>query len=69
MRSDSGDNGDDSCKVVVPKLNKVLENININDVMTGFEHQANCEHLHISRKCHHQSRQTKLSISGWMHKI
>jgi hypothetical protein len=33
--SDSEDNGDDSCEVVVPKLSKVLENIK--EVMTWLE--------------------------------
>jgi hypothetical protein len=33
--SDSEGNGDDSCEVVVPKLSKVLENIN--EVMTWLD--------------------------------
>jgi hypothetical protein len=43
--SDSEDNGDDSCEVVVPKLSKVLENIN--GVMTWLEQQTDSEHLHL----------------------
>jgi hypothetical protein len=34
-RSNSEDNGDDSCEVMVPKLSKVLQNIN--EVMTWLE--------------------------------
>jgi hypothetical protein len=44
-RSDSEDNGDDSCEVMVPKLNKVLENIN--EVMTWLEQQTDSEYLHL----------------------
>jgi hypothetical protein len=42
--SNSEDNGDYSCEVVVPKLSKVLENIN--EVMTWLE-QTDSEHLHL----------------------
>jgi hypothetical protein len=44
-RIDSENNGDDSCEVVVPKLSKVLENIN--EVMTRLEQQTDSEHLHL----------------------
>jgi hypothetical protein len=43
--SDPEDNGDDSCEMVVPKLSKVLENIN--EVMTWLEQQTDSEHLHL----------------------
>jgi hypothetical protein len=43
--SDSAGNGNDSCEVVVPKLSKVLENIN--EVMTWLEQQTDSEHLHL----------------------
>jgi hypothetical protein len=43
--TDSEDNGGDSCEVVVPKLSKVLENIN--KVMTWLEQQTDSEHLHL----------------------
>jgi hypothetical protein len=39
--SDSEDNGGDSCEVVVPKLSKVLENIN--EVMTWLEQQTDSD--------------------------
>jgi hypothetical protein len=43
--SDSEDNGDYTCEVMVPKLSKVLENIN--EVMTWLEQQTDSEHLHL----------------------
>jgi hypothetical protein len=43
--SDSEDNSDDSCEVVVPKLSKVLENIN--EAMTWLEQQTYSEHLRL----------------------
>jgi hypothetical protein len=43
--SDSEDNCDDPCEVVVPKLNKMLENIN--KVMTRLEEQTDSEHIHL----------------------
>jgi hypothetical protein len=60
------DNGDDSCEVVVPKLSKVLGNIN--EVMAWLEQQTDSERLHllhlvnikqyVLKKCSHQFRQT-----------
>jgi tRNA/tmRNA/rRNA uracil-C5-methylase (TrmA/RlmC/RlmD family) len=41
----SENNADDSCEVVVPKLNKMIENIN--EMMTGLEQQTDSEHLHL----------------------
>jgi hypothetical protein len=38
------DSGDGLCTAVVPKLNKMLRNIN--DMMTWLEHQTDSEHLH-----------------------
>jgi hypothetical protein len=59
--SDLEDSGDDSCAVVVPKLSKVLQNIN--ELMTWVEQQTDSEHLHllhpanikqcVLRKCSH----------------
>jgi hypothetical protein len=43
--SDSKNNSDDSCEVVVPKLGIVLRNIN--EVMTCLKHQTDNEHLHL----------------------
>jgi hypothetical protein len=43
--SDSEDNSDESCEVVVPKLSKVLENIK--EVMTWLDQQTNGKHLHL----------------------
>jgi hypothetical protein len=41
--SDAENNSDDSCEAVVPKLNKMLENVN--EVMTRLEQQTDSEHL------------------------
>jgi hypothetical protein len=66
--SDSEGNGCDSCKVMVPKLSKVLENIN--EVMTWLAQQTDSEQLYllhlvnimqyVLRKCSHQFQQTTL---------
>jgi hypothetical protein len=40
---DSEDNGDNSCKVVVPALNRVLGNIT--EVITLLEHQTDSEYM------------------------
>jgi hypothetical protein len=42
---DSENNGGDSREEVVPKLSKVLENVN--EVMTCLEKQSDSEHLHL----------------------
>jgi hypothetical protein len=66
--SDSEDTADYSCEVVIPKLSKVLENIN--EVMTWLGQQTDSEHLHLLhlvnikqyalRKCSLHFRQTTL---------
>jgi hypothetical protein len=43
--SDSENNGDDSCEVSVPKLRKLIENIN--EVMIWLEQQTDSEHFHL----------------------
>jgi hypothetical protein len=43
--SDPKYNGDGSYKVVVPKVNKVIQNIN--EVMPCLEHLTENEHLHM----------------------
>jgi hypothetical protein len=66
--SDSEDNGDDSCEVVVSKLRKVLENIN--EVTTWLGQETDSEHLllphlvnirqYVLIECSHQFRQNTL---------